>query len=518
MLHEHLTSLEYNDNDSQYYRRRKSIGKMRKTRIPLRAASLLVSSMMASASTIPLTHLFERGSSSQCPLPNFDQCPQPANQPNWPDNFCCQKGSSCIYLAGNTTLLCCPPGSSCDFITTTACQMDFFNADLHPDSMIKTTALNGAMGHCGEGTCCPFGYHCDADGNGGPICVRDDNQNAVPFTTTPAKPSTTASRSTVSTTTTARTTTTLSSSVQVIPTSPPATTPTPLPGQNNGASSGADTSSPPSETAQPAGSGGTPAAVIAGASVGAALLVLAGAFVAFVFLRRRHRKRQEEGEEAEKALRLTRSTSSFGNIISNPIVAENTTMRSDFVLGKSSPGGGDRGSAGFDRASTLVDDDHNASPQPQQPSPVRMREGVGTTARVPPIRNMAAQAPRQSSIAYGIPPDTTSSPYYQAAARGDQDQDRSGPPRLVLPYPETPRQGGQEREPSSISINVFADPRIATPQRGGDAGLETPDMRRTSRMTTFSDMLRSADLGGVARGEPYVPPGSQQGTPASRRR
>lgn len=500
---------------------------MRKTRIPLRAASLLVSSMMASASTIPFTHLFERGSSSQCPLPNFDQCPQPANQPNWPDNFCCQKGSSCIYLAGNTTLLCCPPGSSCDFITTTACQMDFFNADLHPDSMIKTTALNGAMGHCGEGTCCPFGYHCSTDGNGGPICVKDDNQNAVPFTTTPAKPSTTASRTTVSTTTTARTTTTLSSSV---PTSPPApTSTTPLPGQNNGASSGADTSNPgPSETAQPAGGGdGTPAAVIAGASVGAALLVLAGAFVAFVFLRRRQRKRLEEGEEAEnKALGLTRSTSSFGNIISNPIVAENTTMRSDFVLGKASPGGGggNRGSSagsvgGFDRASTLVDDDRNASPppQPQQPSPVRMREGVGTTARVPPIRNMAAQA-RQSSIAYGIPPDT-SSPYYQAAVR-DQDQDRSGPPRLVLPYPETPRQGGggQEREPSSISINVFADPRIATPQRNGEDGLETPDVRRTSRMTTFSDMLRSADLGGVARGEPYVPPGSQQGTPASRRR
>jgi hypothetical protein len=241
--------------------------------------------------------------------------------------------------------------------------------------------------------------------------------------------------------------------------------------------------------------------VIAGASVGAALFILAAAFIAFIFLKRRHKKQAEEDE----ALKLTRSTSSFGNIISNPIVAANTTMRSDFV--RKSPGRSSVGSGfgGSDRASTLVNE------APATPSPARMRDGVGT-ARIPPIRNMA-QA-RQSSIAYGVgAPDT--SPYnsgnYHAEGPGQAPH---------LPYPETPRQGGggQQREPSSISINVFADPRIATPQRGNGLEVpETPDMRRTSRMTTFSDMLRSADLGGVARGEPYVP-GSQQGTPASRRR
>ncbi|OIW35065.1 hypothetical protein CONLIGDRAFT_627130 [Coniochaeta ligniaria NRRL 30616] len=456
---------------------------------------------MASASRIPLTHLFERGT-SQCPLSNFDRCPQPTSETNWPDNFCCQKGSTCINLAGNTTLLCCPAGSgSCPSITLTACQMEFYNADLHPESMIKTTALNGAMPHCGSGTCCPFGYHCGNDNSGNPACLIDDNQNAVPFTTTPAKPSTTASSSTSSTTTTQ--TTTLTSSIQVIPTSSPTTS---TPGQNNGASSGADTS--PTGTAQATTSKGTPPAVIAGASVGAALLILAVAFVAFVFFKRRHKKQAEEAE----ALKLTRSTSSFGNIISNPIVAANTTMRSDFVR-KSPGGGGGRSSFGSDRASTLVNEAAPVTPTPA----ARMREGVGTTARVPPIRNMA-QA-RQSSIAYGVgAPDT--SPY--SSGNYHAEERRAAAP--VLPYPETPRQGQQGREPSSISINVFADPRIATPQRndGGGGGLavpETPpDMRRTSRMTTFSDMLRSADLGGVARGEPYVPPGSQQGTPASRRR
>lgn len=388
-----------------------------------------------------------------------------------------------------------------------ACQMEFYNADLHPDSMVKTTALNGAMGHCGAGTCCPFGYHCDAGRNGDPQCVQDSNQNAVPFTTTPAKPSTTAGSSTSSATTTTARTTTPSSSIQVIPTSPPTTTS--VPGQNNGASSGADAT--PTETAQ-ATSDGTPTAVIAGASVGAVLLVLAVAFIAFIFFKRRHKHQAEEAE----ALKLTRSTSSFGNIISNPIIAENTTMRSDFV--RKSPGRSSVGSGfGSDRASTLVND--APGPAPATPSPARMRDGVGT-ARIPPIRNMA-QA-RQSSIAYGVgAPDTSpynSGNYHAAGAGADDDGDDRGP--RLLPYPETPRRG-QEREPSSISINVFADPRIATPQRNDNAGLAVPgtppDMRRASRMTTFSDMLRSADLGGVARGEPYVP-GSQQGTPASRRR
>jgi hypothetical protein len=119
---------------------------------------------------------------------------------------------------------------------------------------------------------------------------------------------------------------------------------------------------------------------------------------------------------------------------------------------------------------------------------------------------------RQSSIAYGFgAPDT--SPYAAAAsADGKGSGNYHGAGRAP---PETPKQ---QREPSGISINVFADPRIATPQsnhlRVGGGG---QDARRDSHMTTFSDMLRSADLGGVAEGKPFVP-GSEKGTPASRRK
>jgi hypothetical protein len=466
--------------------------------MPFQAAWLLVGGMLVTASTIPPSDLFQRADDSQCPLPNFDRCPQNAAN-HWPDNFCCGNGSTCLSNAGNTTLICCPAAQNCTIITPMACQMDLYNADLHPDAMVKTTALNGLLARCGTGTCCPFGYSCAPDRNGTSACFLDKDQNPAPLTTTPAKPSTTAgspsSSSTVSPSSSATTIahSSQSSSIQASPTS--SATSTSAPGQNNGASSGADTT--PTGTAQSTSSG-TPTAVIAGACVGAALLVAAVAFIAFILFKRRHKKQEEEAE----ALKLTRSTSSFGNIISNPIVAENSTMRTDFV--RKSPG---RSSAesGFS-VSTLVDEG-----LPVTPSPARMREGVGTTARIPPIRNMA-QA-RQSSIAYGVgAPDT--SPYSSGnyhAAGGREAQ---------LPYPETPRRGGpdQEREPSSISINVFADPRIATPQRSDGLGVpETPDMRRNSHMTTFSDMLRSADLGGVAKGEPFVP-GSQNGTPASRRR
>jgi hypothetical protein len=133
-----------------------------------------------------------------------------------------------------------------------------------------------------------------------------------------------------------------------------------------------------------------------------------------------------------------------------------------------------------------------------------------------------AQA-RQSSIAYGVGAPETS-PYSNGGGGGAYHQvtvnDGSGG---AVPYPVTPRQGGggayiQEREPSSISINVFADPRIATPQRAEVLSVpETPDMGRNSHLTTFSDMMRVADLGDVAQGRPFVP-GSQNGTPSSRSR
>ncbi|OBT77802.1 hypothetical protein VF21_03197 [Pseudogymnoascus sp. 05NY08] len=82
-------------------------------------------------------------------------------------------------------------------------------------------------------------------------------------------------------------------------------------------------------------------------------------------------------------------------------------------------------------------------------------------------------------------------------------------PRRVPPMPdrdlrayqqEAPAGGQLRREPSSESINIFADPSTA---RSGGLGVEE---RRQSAQTTFTDMMERADLRGVGRGEPYVLP------------
>ncbi|KFY30225.1 hypothetical protein V493_02063 [Pseudogymnoascus sp. VKM F-4281 (FW-2241)] len=73
------------------------------------------------------------------------------------------------------------------------------------------------------------------------------------------------------------------------------------------------------------------------------------------------------------------------------------------------------------------------------------------------------------------------------------------------------------REPSSESINIFADPSTA---RSGGLGVEE---RRQSAQTTFTDMMERADLKGVGQGKPYVPGmpsrlGGEEGTRLSQAR
>jgi len=246
--------------------------------------------------------------------------------------------------------------------------------------------------------------------------------------------------------------------------------------------------------------------------VAAGLITIGLAVVAFLFFKRRRNNKRDEDMDT---LKLTRSTSSFGNIISNPIMSEGSTWRTDFAR-KSPEGASSIGSAFSKRSSTastagLVSAAPGNNPLVTTPSPARTRDGGGataqaSTARIPPIRNMA----RQSSIAYGYDAPATSpynyGPNYHARA-GDQEAPAAA---AALPYPQTPPQ---QREPSSISINVFADPQTVGSSGGGPRDVAS---RRFSHMTTFSDMLRSADLGGVTRGEPFVPPGNV--SPMSTRR
>lgn len=438
---------------------------MTRKRIPLRAVLLLdLLGVTVSASAISANRLF--GRADTCPA-NFSRC-QPETLP--PD-FCCPPGQQCMALAGNTTLVCCPVEDGCTIIRPISCQISLQDGDKHPTALIKTTALNGVLGHCGSGTCCPFGYSCADNG----ICKLDADQDAKPS----------------------------QSSVPPTSTSPPATSTGTIPeasasetrsaagaGHHDGSGAGASTVTPVT-TDNP--KKGTSPAVIAGASVAAGLLTLALAFAAFLFFKRRNKKKAEEMD----TLKLTRSTSSFGNIISNPIMSDNSTWRTDFA--RKSREGASLGSGFSKRSSTtsmtgLV----NAGNDPSTPSPARTRDGSTQAAvRIPPIRTMA----RQSSIAYGYGAPETS-PYGNGANYHARDHEASAP------YPQTPPQ---QREPSSISINVFADPQTV-----GTEGNNTGS-RRFSHMTTFSDMLRSADLGGVSRGEPFVPSPSNLSPMTARR-
>jgi len=87
------------------------------------------------------------------------------------------------------------------------------------------------------------------------------------------------------------------------------------------------------------------------------------------------------------------------------------------------------------------------------------------------------------------------------------------PRRPLVPgaagVPVTPRL---QREPSSESINIFADPSTAGSgsvqmqmRERATNGDRDRDRDRESKYTTFTDMMERAELGGVGRGEPYVP-------------
>ncbi len=81
-----------------------------------------------------------------------------------------------------------------------------------------------------------------------------------------------------------------------------------------------------------------------------------------------------------------------------------------------------------------------------------------------------------------------------AAANGTEMAMTSSP--IPLPHPQaSPRTPRLQREPSGESINIFADPSTAGEGSRG----------RESHQTTFTDMMRRADLPDIRQGEPFVP-------------
>lgn len=145
---------------------------------------------LATASTAYSTpSIFARA----CAAPGFTQC----SQSGLPADFCCGPDSSCIVLAGNTTVLCCPTGSKCATIKPISCDLQAQNNTQSPDNSLKTTALTGTLGKCGD-SCCPFGYTCNTGGN----CVMDADQSKAPSTSAVTSPTATSTSQSTSTSTT----------------------------------------------------------------------------------------------------------------------------------------------------------------------------------------------------------------------------------------------------------------------------------------------------------------------------
>jgi hypothetical protein len=134
-------------------------------------ATTLLSTFLLATSTFakPARDIFERAST--CGNAQDTQC----SQAGLPSNFCCGPTSSCIVLAGNTTVLCCPSGSSCSTIKAVGCDISLQNVTANPGISLMTTALTATLPKCGD-SCCPFGYTC----NSAEDCVLDANQDITP--------------------------------------------------------------------------------------------------------------------------------------------------------------------------------------------------------------------------------------------------------------------------------------------------------------------------------------------------
>jgi hypothetical protein len=367
-------------------------------------ALLLAAPTSITAASIRPERLFSRADT--CAV-GFTQC----SGAGLPANFCCQKDSICNVLAGGTTVLCCPSGEDCFKLAPITCDITQQNASLHSDSPVKTTALRGTLKTCGDG-CCPFGYSCTVSGK----CQRDENQSVAP----------------------------IESGIPVS-TSAPAATSTAAPGSSpTGTTSSVESPDPESEKKGP-----NPETIAGGVIGGviAVVLIVAGC----VLFRRRKQK------AASVIHHKNRSTSSFGNIISNPVTISSPKLasegRTDFI--RKSP---------LSTATTARDSGRFASPGfPQRP-------GTGSSERTLHNANL---------------PQTPASVHSRNSVA-------VAPIRAMRAAPVTPRA---QRQPS-VEIDVWADPStVGRSRRDSD-----------SRKTTFTEMLEAADLGELGRGGRYVPP------------
>lgn len=383
-----------------------------------RASAHLLLLLAATAFSFPTANsIFARQSDDTCPSG------QKACSNSLPDGFCCPSGQECIALAANTTVLCCPKGNKCDKITPITCSIDQLDPEKNAQAPIKTSVFDVDLEKCGKGTCCPFGFSC----HNGNECRMNEDQDVAPG----KKEKTTSlatSEPTSSQTTPAEST---SSSTEAEPTD------TNVPSNEKDQSSGSAEASGPDTT------------TIIGGVVGGIAALLALAIIIFVCARRRANKQSKTKKAHPSALSGRGSSShnsgtSFGNIISEPIMDQQTSYRTDFM------------SKNMKRGSTDSMTDVGGGAPPHIRSSVHPHISVIHN----PFDSPDPSSRRASSI--------ISSFSDRSRDRGHGDGDipngrvvggRLAPIRSMKPSGRSlTNSGGSTRTPSCESINVFADP------------------------------------------------------------
>jgi hypothetical protein len=470
----------------------------KQTRSPALAkasALLLLSSIPSFASALYIqrspSELFGRQAST-CGDSSYAKC----NTAGLPDDFCCPTDHSCIALAGKTTALCCPKGSDCNGIRPIPCDISLQDKSLHPDNVVMTDALTGTLPQC-AGLCCPFGYSCD-----GQNCILNSDQNAKPITSTGPQSSTTAVSSSAGSSETVGVSVTSASQQSASATASATSSGS---GAGSATATGSDTESSATSTAAAGqGSGGNDsnssssgpsAGLVAGGVVGGiAAAVFLGMLVWFFIKREAKRKNEAEKEAPPRSSR----SSSFGNIINNPMtnsqwaggcpviskpIVDEGAMRSDFgrKVTPLSPQ-----AASFQTASDAeADYEREFGTMGDRPvSEVDMNDLHSVPHSAPKIANPRAVSSMYAEHDY-MDDNPYQAPLKMPSARqfGGQDNRVSvGTSERLSDY------GGQrvERDPNGAYIDIFADQNY---------GLAPPPAVHTGegdRMTRFTDIMEDA--------------------------
>lgn len=460
------------------------------------SALLLLSAIPSFASALYIqaspARLFGRQDST-CGDSSYKQC----TTAGLPDDFCCPSDHSCIALAGKTTALCCPAGNDCTAIRPIPCDVSLQDKSLHPENVVMTNALTGSLPKC-AGMCCPFGYSCDGGGN----CIQNSDQNAQPITTGAQSSSTTAPSTAKSSETVGVTTASQQSAS--------ATASATSSGSDSASASatGSDSESSSSSTAAAAAgdsdssssSSGPSAGLVAGGVVGGIAAAIFLGMLVWFFVKREAKRKNETEKEPPRSSR----SSSFGNIINNPMtnslraggcpviskpIVDEGAMRSDFGRKVSTRTGSFQ--SGSDEDADYERDFGTMGELGRPVSDVDMT-GLHSVPRSPP----RITTPRVVSSMYGeqgyLDPHNSAyqAPLKMPSARhfggqdnavsvGADDYDTMGSP--------ISDHGGQpvRRDPNGAYIDVFA---------GSDVPLTPPQPSYAGdRMTSFTDIIDESE-------------------------